>query len=129
MAEHDTNQVESRLAEREREIAHRREELKRTDEGLTEELSDYDQHPADQGTETFEQELDETTLIILEEESKRVEEARKALADGRYGICVDCGKEIPAGRLEAIPETIRCVEDQRTYEARLRQRGAPGASN
>jgi RNA polymerase-binding transcription factor DksA len=128
MAEHDTNQVESRLDEREREIAHRREELKRTDEGLTEELADYDQHPADQGTETFEQELDETTLIILEEESKRVEEARKALAEGRYGICVDCGNEIPAGRLEAIPETIRCVEDQRTYEARLRQRGAPGAS-
>ena len=129
MAEHDTKQVESRLAEREREIQHRREELKRTDEGLTEELADYDQHPADQGTETFEQELDETTMLILEEEDRRVNEARKALAEGRYGTCVDCGKEIPAGRLEAIPETIRCVEDQRTYEARLRQRGTPGASH
>jgi RNA polymerase-binding transcription factor DksA len=128
MAQFDTEQVESRLAAREREIEERREDLKRTDEGLTEELADYDQHPADQGTETFEQELDETTLIILEEEAKRVAEARKALAEGRYGVCVDCGKEIPEARLEAIPETIRCVEDQRTYEARLRQRGAPGAS-
>jgi DnaK suppressor protein len=129
MPDYETKQVEARLDQRAREIEHRREELKRTDEGLTDELADYDQHPADQGTETFEQELDETTLMILEEEDKRVEEARKALADGRYGICVDCGKEIPAGRLEAIPETIRCVEDQRTYEARLRQRGAPGASH
>ncbi|HKP91884.1 MAG TPA: TraR/DksA C4-type zinc finger protein [Thermoleophilaceae bacterium] len=129
MADHDKQAVEARLDERAREIEQRREELKRTDEGLTEELADYDQHPADQGTETFEQELDETTLIILEEEMKRVEEARKALSEGRYGICVDCGKEIPAARLEAIPETIRCVEDQRTYEARLRQRGAPGASH
>jgi RNA polymerase-binding transcription factor len=128
MPEYDPAQVEARLDERAREIEHRREELKRSEEGMTEELADYDQHPADQGTETFEQELDETTLIILEEEAKRVEEARKALAEGRYGICVDCGKEIPPGRLEAIPETIRCVEDQRIYEARLRQRGAPGAS-
>ena len=87
------------------------------------ELADYDQHPADQGTETFEQELDETTLMILEEEEHRVREARKALDEGRYGICVDCGKEIPRQRLDAIPESVRCVEDQRLYEARLRQRG------
>jgi RNA polymerase-binding transcription factor DksA len=128
MARYDAKEVEARLDQRTREIEQRREELKRADEGLTDELADYDQHPADQGTETFEQELDETTLMILEEEEKRVEEARKALAEGRYGVCVDCGKEIPAARLEAIPETIRCVEDQRIYEARLRQRGAPGAS-
>ena len=129
MPDYDAKQVEARLDERMREIETRREELRRADEGMTDELADYDQHPADQGTETFEQELDETTLMILEEEAKRVEEARKALSDGKYGVCADCGKEIPPGRLEAIPETIRCVEDQRTYEARLRQRGAPGASH
>jgi RNA polymerase-binding transcription factor DksA len=128
MPDHDPKLVEARLDERMQEIARRREELRRNGEGLTEELADYDQHPADQGTETFEQELDETTLVILDEEERRVNEARAALAAGRYGICVDCGKEIPAARLEAIPETVRCVEDQRIYEARLRQRGAPGAS-
>ena len=128
MPEYDPNQVEERLDERMRQIQARREELHRNGEGLTEELADYDQHPADQGTETFEQELDETTLMILDEEERRVKEAREALAAGRYGICVDCGKEIPPARLAAIPETIRCVEDQRLYEARLRQRGVPGAS-
>ena len=129
MPEFDTKEVEARLDAREAEIAKRREELQRNGEGMKEELADYDQHPADQGTETFEQELDETTLMILDEEEKRVGEARKALADGNYGVCVDCGKEIPAARLEAIPETIRCVDDQRTYEARLRQRGGPGATH
>jgi RNA polymerase-binding transcription factor DksA len=128
MPDYDPDQVRARLDERMREIETRREELRKNGEGMTEELADYDQHPADQGTETFEQELDETTLMILEEEARRVNDARKALEEGRYGICVDCGKEIPAARLEAIPETIRCVEDQRIYEARLRQRGAPGAS-
>jgi RNA polymerase-binding transcription factor DksA len=128
MPNHDRQQVEARLDQRMSEIAQRREELRRNGEGLNEELADYDQHPADQGTETFEQELDETTLMILDEEERRVKEARQALAEDRYGICIDCGKEIPAARLEAIPETVRCVEDQRIYEARLRQRGAPGAS-
>ena len=128
MPEHDRQQVEGRLDERLREIRARREELHKNGEGLTEELADYDQHPADQGTETLEQEIDETTLMLLDDEEQRVKAARQALAEGRYGICVDCGKEIPAARLDAIPETIRCVEDQRLYEARLRQRGAPGAS-
>jgi RNA polymerase-binding transcription factor DksA len=127
MPDVDREQVAARLDEREREIRERREELRRNGDGLGEELADYDQHPADQGTETFEQELDETTLMILEEEERRVKEAREALADGRYGICIDCGKEIPPARLDAIPESVRCVEDQRIYEARLRQRG-PGPS-
>lgn len=31
--------------------------------------------------------------------------------------CVDCGAEIPAQRLEAMPETTRCVDCQRDIEA------------
>jgi len=127
MPDYDAKQVEDRLEERLREIAVRREELHRNGDGMRDELADYDQHPADQGTETFEQELDETTLLILEDEERQVKQAQRALADGTYGICVDCGKEIPAARLQAMPESIRCVEDQRLYEARLRQRG--GASS
>src|SRR2546421_11539590 len=122
MPDYDAKQVEDRLDERLREIAVRREELHRNGDGMRDELADYDQHPADQGTETFEQELDETTLMILEEEEIRVREARAALDKGRYGVCVDCGEEIPKERLEAIPESVRCVQDQRLYEARLRQR-------
>jgi RNA polymerase-binding transcription factor DksA len=123
MAEFDRKQVEARLDERMREIETRRAALRRNGDGMRDELADYDQHPADQGTETFEQELDETTLMILEDEERQVNAARRALEQGKYGICVDCGKEIPAARLDAIPETVRCVEDQRLYEARMRQSG------
>ena len=45
--------------------------------------------------------------------------------EGKYGICIDCGKEIPAARLEAIPESVRCVEDQARYEATLRASWTP----
>ena len=127
MPDFHRKQVEARLDERMREIEERRAGLESEDQGQSEELADYDQHPADQGTETFEQELDQTTLLILEEEARRVGDARKALEEDRYGICVDCGKEIPSARLEAIPESVRCVEDQRLYEARQRQGGADAA--
>jgi RNA polymerase-binding transcription factor DksA len=123
MPEYDRQLVEARLDQRQREIEERSSGVRSASEGMTDELADYDQHPADQGTETFEQELDETTLLLLAEERQRVEEARKALEEGRYGVCVDCGKDIPPARLEAMPESIRCVEDQSLYEARLRQGG------
>ena len=66
--------------------------------------------------------------MILDEEEQRVKDARRALDDGRYGICVDCGSEIPAERLEAMPESIRCVDDQRHYEALLRQHRSEASS-
>ena len=129
MADHDRQQVEERLAKRESEIEERRAGLRAGGRPEGEALADYDNHPADQGTETFMQEMDETTEMILDEEASRVKEAREALADGRYGVCVVCGKDIPPERLEAIPESVRCVEHQREYEARLRQGGGPAATH
>jgi RNA polymerase-binding transcription factor DksA len=120
----DTKRVEQRLKERAEQISQRRARLRgEGQEWHNGELADYDQHVADQGTETFEQELDETTDMILEEEERRVQEAQGRLADGKYGICVVCGEEIPAERLEAVPETIRCIKHQREYDAMWKQVG------
>ena len=126
MTDFDKQKVEARLRERAEEIASRRASLDHSAANMNEaELADYDQHPADQATETFEQEMDETTDIVLAEEARQVEIAQQRLADGQYGKCVDCGKDIPAARLEAIPEATRCIEDQSRYEAGLRMRGGP----
>jgi RNA polymerase-binding transcription factor DksA len=127
--EYDRKEVEARLDERAREIEQRRAGLREGVESRSEELADYDQHPGEQGTETYMQELDETTGMILDEEERRIKDARHALENGSYGTCVDCGQEIPADRLKAIPESIRCVEDQRIYEARLKQQGGPAATH
>jgi RNA polymerase-binding transcription factor DksA len=124
----DREKVEGRLRERAEEIARRRANMANADDGMREgELAHYDQHPADQGTETFEQEMDATTDILLADEARNVEIALERLAEGTYGTCVDCGREIPAERLEAIPEAIRCIDDQNRYEAQLRARGGPPA--
>ncbi|HEY0633088.1 MAG TPA: TraR/DksA C4-type zinc finger protein [Thermoleophilaceae bacterium] len=125
MTEFDKQQVETRLRERAEEIAARRAQLKASPASLDPELADYDQHPADQGTETHEQELDETTDMLLADEADRVELALQRLGEGNYGVCIDCGRDIPAERLEAIPESVRCIDDQARWEATLRARGLP----
>ncbi len=128
MATIDREKVEARLRERAEEIARNRANMANSRDGMRDgELANYDQHPADQGTETFEQELDATTDILLADEARTVEIAQERLAEGTYGTCVDCGKEIPEARLEAIPEAIRCIDDQNRYEAQLRARGGPPA--
>ena len=122
----DRQEVEKRLRARAEEIAGRRAGLKRAGAGMLDsELADYDQHPADEGTETHEQTLDETTEMMLHAEAEQVELALQRLAEGKYGICIDCGKEIPRERLEAIPESVRCIEDQARYEATLRANWPP----
>ncbi len=39
----------------------------------------------------------------------RLENAMSRIEAGNYGICVRCKKEIPIGRLEAVPEALICV--------------------
>jgi DnaK suppressor protein len=129
VTDYDRQQVEERLAKRESEIEARRSALRAGGRPEGDALADYDNHPADSGTETFMQEMDETTEMILDEEASRVKQAREALAEGRYGVCVVCGKDIPSERLEAFPESVRCVEHQREHEGRLRQGGGPGATH
>ena len=125
MTEFDEQQVKSRLQARAEEIAAARSQLDPRAPTLDTELADYDQHPADEGTETHDQELDETREMMLAAEADQVELALQRLAAGDYGTCIDCGKDIPAERLEAIPESVRCVEDQARWEATLRARGVP----
>lgn len=55
------------------------------------------------------------------EELREVEAARKRLAEGAYGICVDCGAEIGFERLHAAPAAARCVECQARHEKTYRR--------
>ena len=126
MADYDRNEIEGKLNDRLAEIDRVLGTVTVGDEDGGSELADYDQHPGDQGSETLEQEMDEAKRTILQDERSAVEQALQRLEQGQYGICVDCGKEIPAGRLEVHPESIRCVEDQRRFEAMNGSATGPG---
>ena len=45
----------------------------------------------------------------LKAQLANVDQALSKIAAGTYGICEDCGKAIPSARLEARPESVRCV--------------------
>ena len=58
--------------------------------------------------------------IALEEresaELVAIDDALKRLADGSFGLCIDCGVSIPNGRLHANPVALRCVACQEKME-------------
>lgn len=74
------------------------------------ELSTYDNHPADLGTELFERQKDLALNVHAGDEYDKVETALLALSDGTYGYCEVCEREIPFERLEALPYTTFCIE-------------------
>jgi RNA polymerase-binding transcription factor len=118
----ERQRIEARLEERLEELVRIRVAMHRSDDGSRDtELAHVDNHPGDQGTETHDEELSETTSIFFEEEERRIAEARRALADGTYGTCKGCGQPIPPARLEAAPEAVRCLDCQRHFEGLHRQ--------
>jgi RNA polymerase-binding transcription factor DksA len=74
------------------------------------ELSSFDQHPGDSGTETF--------------ELREVDAAFRRLDRGTYGRCQACGRPIGDERLEAMPAARFCVEDQAKAEREAGSRGS-----
>jgi RNA polymerase-binding transcription factor DksA len=87
------------------------------------ELSSFDQHPGDSGTETFEMEKNVSLLEQVDDELLEVEAAVQRLEQGSYGTCQVCGRPIGDERLEAMPAARFCIEDQARAE---RQGGFPG---
>ncbi|MDG5788013.1 TraR/DksA C4-type zinc finger protein [Evansella sp. AB-P1] len=73
------------------------------------ELSNYDNHPADHGTELFEREKDLALNEHSEHHIEEIDQALKAMEEGKYGKCEICGEDIPFERLEAVPTTKRCI--------------------
>jgi len=92
--------------------------LQRMDARDDSELSTFDQHPADSGTNLADADREEASLEVLLAQQERVREALTRVDAGTYGRCVECGRELPDERLEARPEAERCVDCQQRVEAR-----------
>ena len=77
------------------------------------ELTHYDQHPADQASETFEREKDMAILEQLELDLTEIEAALQRIEDGTYGIDEVTGEPIDPERLDAIPTARTNVHNAR----------------
>lgn len=93
-------------------IAGLREELGTSENEDVSELSDYDQHPADLGTETFEREKDLSILEQLEAELAELQAALERIDNGTYGIDEVTGEPIDPARLEVLPAARTNVDTE-----------------
>jgi RNA polymerase-binding protein DksA len=51
---------------------------------------------------------------------KLIDSALTRIQQGKYGLCVKCGKRIPQDRLEAIPYALMCIDCKNAEERRNR---------
>jgi YteA family regulatory protein len=84
--------------------------------GSTQELSAYDNHPADLGTETYERGKDLGLQDAKRLLRAKIDEALERIDRGDYGSCMVCGEEIPLARLEALPYAVNCLACQERLE-------------
>ena len=109
-------QYESRLIERRNQLLNM---VERTEDYGREADREVSQDPADKASNSYTKELlfsqstnERNTLRLIQEALGRIEE-------GSYGECINCGEEIGAKRLEAIPWTPHCIRCQELMEQGL----------
>ncbi len=86
---------------------------------LTSELSSYDNHPGDLGTETYEAEKNLSFRTREKFLISEVQAALKKIEEGNYGICEVCHKEIGNDRLEVRPYTRLCIHCENDFEQKI----------
>lgn len=85
-------------------------------------VTDYPQDPADAGSNLAESDRAEAILAAAKARRLLVLDALARIDNGSYGVCVDCGKPVPEGRLEVKPEAARCLSCQAKRDGRDRLR-------
>jgi RNA polymerase-binding transcription factor DksA len=74
------------------------------------ELSGYDNHPGDTGTELFFIEHINGRKSMYKDTLQDIEDAKKRIDKGKYGVCIECEKEIDGERLAILPQTNLCID-------------------
>ncbi len=80
--------------------------------------NNYRDHMADQGSATFERELDMTLDANVRASLAEVRKALARMDEGAYGTCERCGQQIRDSRLEAMPTANLCITCKAAEEGR-----------
>lgn len=83
-------------------------------------LSDVPVHPADLGTENFDEELDLALVKNQEQLLADINDALARIENGTYGRCENCHRPIPRERLEAVPYARYCLRCAKRLEGAAR---------
>jgi DnaK suppressor protein len=84
--------------------------------------------PGDSGDESLANALADFNLTTLDRHIdgvRDIEAAFQRIRSGEYGVCIDCGDDIPFNRLQAYPTAKRCIVCQEKREREYAQEGHP----
>ena len=117
-------QQKQRLQDLKAELERVRDGLEEDQRFRAEEEEDFTQHDSgDMSQSLFTREVDATVEQQVERRLENVERALQKIEEGTYGLSDDSGEQIPRGRLEAVPEAVRTVDEQERYRETYRHRG------
>lgn len=99
----DTKQIETRLRERKTQLEHRLHNI----EGELDKLRDNDftEMVTERENDEVLEEIGSTGL----DELRQINAALVRIGQNNYGICTECGADIPTARLEIIPYASTCT--------------------
>ena len=123
------DEIDQQFVERQRErLLGVRDELVRIREGMAEDErdlgekeGDFTEHDSgDMSQNMFTREMDASIGEQAERRLQEVDRALQKIEEGTYGLSDDSGEPIPKGRLDAVPEALRTIEEQRRLERERR---------
>lgn len=91
-------------------LKNREKEKEETIDMLDSELSSYDNHPADIGTEVYMMEQEKGFMEEIKQVVEEIDASLEQIKDGSYGTCKSCNKKIREERLELIPYAKTCLD-------------------
>ncbi len=113
-----------RLEELRAEFSRVRDGLEDDQRSLAEAEEDFTEHDSgDMSQSVFTREMDATVQEQVGRRLQHVERALQKIEEGTYGLSDESGEPIPKGRLEAVPEATRTVEEQERDRETYRHRG------
>jgi RNA polymerase-binding protein DksA len=117
----DTEHFRGALLEEKQRIEHalatlRDEHPGSLDDEVEEVSATSDNHVAETASATLGREIDYTLGDNAEQVLAEIEAALQRIDDRTYGICFNCGNEIPRERLEVNPWASLCIDCKRRAE-------------
>jgi YteA family regulatory protein len=83
------------------------------------ELSNYDNHPAELGTEVFQATMNNALKVNEEYTIQKINDALQRIDNGTFGKCNICGKDIEIERLEVLPFAQKCLSCEKESELQI----------
>jgi len=106
--------LKTMLEERRQEVVDKLRSLRETTPALRLDVQDAEE----QAVTDFAKDMEFALVQMKADTLGLIDESLRRLDAGTYGECAECGTEIPAARLKALPFAVLCVNCQAQVETR-----------